>query len=355
MNSLFPSPGPCIIDGIANTEELIATRLLIQGTSGAGKTYAIRNIMENASGRVQIIILDVEDDFSTLCQLPGSSFLLVGGEDGHTPLREGSAGHLARRILETGASAIIQLNAIGFDRQRSFMKQFISSLMDAPRSMWRPLLVVIDEAHRYAPNQGNVESSEAITMLATAGRNRGYCLIAATQRMALLSADVRGQCQNLIIGKASQALDRDAACDVLGFKPSGREGKGLMKLKHEFWISGPALAEEPELVKFGPTATSKTPAWKQGPMLPPPSDAVAAMLGSFAAIEPDERDPEIITSERLAEAVAEAHAKGREEGIVLGYAAAAQRAIEALAATFPEAKAKQRGRPRIVSTEEVAA
>jgi DNA helicase HerA-like ATPase len=47
--------------------------------------------------------------------------------------------------------------------------------------------VVLDESHRYAPNFGQVESSEALIHLATSGRKRGFGAIFATQRLSQLS------------------------------------------------------------------------------------------------------------------------------------------------------------------------
>src|SRR5580700_9652481 len=46
--------------------ELIGSRAIIQGASGAGKTYAIRRILESTHGRMQHFVLDVEDELFTL-------------------------------------------------------------------------------------------------------------------------------------------------------------------------------------------------------------------------------------------------------------------------------------------------
>lgn len=45
---------------------LLATRLLIQAGSGGGKSWALRRLMEQAFGKVQIICIDPEGEFSTL-------------------------------------------------------------------------------------------------------------------------------------------------------------------------------------------------------------------------------------------------------------------------------------------------
>ena len=45
---------------------LVESRLLIQANSGGGKSYAIRRLIEQCYGQIQIIVLDLEGEFSTL-------------------------------------------------------------------------------------------------------------------------------------------------------------------------------------------------------------------------------------------------------------------------------------------------
>ena len=47
-------------------EELLATRLLVQGNSGSGKSHLLRRLLERSAGHVQQIIIDPEGDFVTL-------------------------------------------------------------------------------------------------------------------------------------------------------------------------------------------------------------------------------------------------------------------------------------------------
>ena len=53
---------PAVID----LDLLLATRLLIQAGSGGGKSWALRRLMEQAFGKVQIICIDPEGEFSTM-------------------------------------------------------------------------------------------------------------------------------------------------------------------------------------------------------------------------------------------------------------------------------------------------
>src|SRR3546814_8852988 len=47
-------------------QELLATRLLVQGNSGSGKSHLLRRLLEQSAGLVQQVVVDPEGDFVTL-------------------------------------------------------------------------------------------------------------------------------------------------------------------------------------------------------------------------------------------------------------------------------------------------
>src|SRR6185503_18056642 len=85
-------------------DKLITTRMLISANSGGGKSYLIRKILEEAHGKVQQIILDLEGEFATLRE-DYDDYLLVGKE-GEIPCNIKTAELLARRIMELKVSTI---------------------------------------------------------------------------------------------------------------------------------------------------------------------------------------------------------------------------------------------------------
>ena len=52
---------PILID----VDRLVETRMLLQANSGAGKSWAIRRLLEQTHGRCQQIVLDVEGEVYT--------------------------------------------------------------------------------------------------------------------------------------------------------------------------------------------------------------------------------------------------------------------------------------------------
>ena len=73
---------------------LIDTRMLIQGNSGAGKSWLLRLLAEQAGGRVQTIILDPEGEYATLRE---KLDMVLVGRDGEVPAEPRGAGLLARK------------------------------------------------------------------------------------------------------------------------------------------------------------------------------------------------------------------------------------------------------------------
>ncbi len=50
-------------------EELLATRLLVQGNSGSGKSHLLRRLLEKSAGQVQQVVIDPEA-ISSPCPRP---------------------------------------------------------------------------------------------------------------------------------------------------------------------------------------------------------------------------------------------------------------------------------------------
>ena len=74
-------------------EELLATRLLVQGNSGSGKSHLLRRLLEQSAPWVQQAIIDPEGDFVTLAEAFGH---LVIDAEAHSEQGLQLAGERAR-------------------------------------------------------------------------------------------------------------------------------------------------------------------------------------------------------------------------------------------------------------------
>ena len=128
---------------LVDLEELLATRLLVQGNSGSGKSHLLRRLLERSAGQVQQVIIDPEGDFVTL-----------SGPYGHVSIEAidysiAEITHFARRCREHRTSVVLSLEGLEMEGQMRCAAAFLMGHFDAPREHWVPALVVVDEAQMF--------------------------------------------------------------------------------------------------------------------------------------------------------------------------------------------------------------
>lgn len=256
---------------------LIETRLLLQANSGAGKSWALRRILEQTHGAVQHLVIDPEGEFASLREK--FDYILGARSGGDTATDPRTAKLLAERLLQLGVSAVLDIYELKPHERVRFVRLFLEALVDAPKNLWHPVLVVIDECHVYCPEKGDAESADAVKNLATRGRKRGFCALLATQRLSKLHKDAAAECNNKLIGRSALDIDMKRAADELGI--ADRETR--LKLRElgngEFFAFGPALCSQVTHIKVGPVFTTHPKAGAHlAAVVPPPTEKVKALL-----------------------------------------------------------------------------
>lgn len=285
-------------DGYAisiDTDKLVESRLLITATSGQGKSWALRRILEQTHGHVQHIVIDPEGEFFTLREIFDYVLARAGHEsERDCPADVRSAELLARRLLELGVSAVLDIYDLKPAQRAMFVKLFLESVMEAPRSVWHPVLIVIDEVHLFAPQSGESESGQALAHLMSAGRKRGFAGIVATQRLSKVHKDVAAMCLNNLIGGFTLDVDVKRATDSLGFV--GRDAEATIRELRpgNFFIQGPAFTREVKQVKIGQVQTTHPKAGQRAPLPAIPRSTIKSVLGKLADL-PAEIDRKLKT------------------------------------------------------------
>jgi hypothetical protein len=236
-------------------EELLATRLLVQGNSGSGKSHLLRRLLEKSAGQVQQVVIDPEGDFITLAD-----------RYGHVPVEaadhsERDIARLAARIREHRASVVLSLEGLEAEGQMRCAAAFLGGLFDAPRDHWYPALVVVDEAQLFAPSGGGEVAEEvrraslsAMTNLMCRGRKRGLAGVIATQRLAKLAKNVAAEASNFLMGRTFLDIDMARAADLLGMER--RQAEAIRDLpRGTFLALGPAISRRPIAVAIGEVET----------------------------------------------------------------------------------------------------
>jgi DNA helicase HerA-like ATPase len=299
-------------------EELLATRLLVQGNSGSGKSHLLRRLLEQSAPWVQQCVIDPEGDFVTLSERYGH--LVVDAQRTENELTR-----IAARVRQHRVSVVLNLEGLDVEQQMRAAAAFLGGMFDADRDYWYPVLVVVDEAQLFAPAAAGEVSDEArklslgaMTNLMCRGRKRGLAGVIATQRLAKLAKNVAAEASNFLMGRTFLDIDMARAADLLGM--DRRQAEQFRDLQRGHFVAlGPAISRRPLPITIG---TVETSARSTSPKLTPLPEAPVDAADLIFTQDPEEFTRPVVrrpaappppsTNELLAQ-VAEARAKARAE------------------------------------------
>ncbi|HYD99773.1 MAG TPA: DUF87 domain-containing protein, partial [Alphaproteobacteria bacterium] len=153
--SIEMGAGPAGTPATLDLEELLATRLLVQGNSGSGKSHLLRRLVEQSAPWVQQAVIDPEGDFVTLADRYGH--VVVDAAD----YNEAQLQRVAARVRQHRVSVVLDLEGLDVEMQMRHAAAFLGGLFDADRDHWYPMLVVVDEAQLFAPMAAGEVADEA--------------------------------------------------------------------------------------------------------------------------------------------------------------------------------------------------
>ncbi|RLP24388.1 ATP-binding protein [Mesorhizobium sp. YM1C-6-2] len=265
-------------------EELLATRLLVQGNSGSGKSHLLRRLLEQSAPWVQQIVVDPEGDFVTLADKFGH--VVVDAQR-----TEAELAGIAARIRQHRVSAVLNLEGLDVEQQMRGAAAFLNGMFDADREFWYPVLVVVDEAQLFAPAVAGEVSDDArkaslgaMTNLMCRGRKRGLAGVIATQRLAKLAKNVAAEASNFLMGRTFLDIDMARAADLLGM--DRRQAEMFRDLSRGNFVAlGPALSRRPLPIAIGAVETS---ARSVSPKLTPLPEAVEDVQSLILTPSPEE-------------------------------------------------------------------
>ena len=240
---------------------------------------------------MQTITIDPEGEFATLREK--FPFVLVG-KGGETPADPRSANLLAQRLLELKASAVCDLYDLKSHLRHTWVKNFLEGLIEAPKNLRTPVIVIVDEAHIFCPEKGESEAFGAMVDLCTRGRKRGLCPVWATQRLAMISKDASSQLQNRLVGMQFEDVNRKRAAEMLGVLESDKRAfmHAIQLLEPgNFFALGRAISKERILVQVGGIETMHPKAFEKHVLAPPPApDKIKALLPKLADLPKEAED-----------------------------------------------------------------
>jgi len=227
-------------------------RLAIVGTSGSGKTYAAKGLLERVmAGGGRVCVVDPLGVWWGLRAAPDGAappfpVTVFGGLHADVSLTLGMASALGQLVGTQPIACVVDVSDFGSAAdQRLFMTVFTKALYMANTE---PLHLVLDEADLWAPQRvppGGHDLLGRVEEIVRRGRIRGFVPWLITQRPAVLHKDVLSQADVLVSMKLTSSQDREAIGRWIEGQADRAEGKRILGAlprlaRGEGWVWAPS-------------------------------------------------------------------------------------------------------------------
>jgi len=207
-------------DGLTFPLDVVSRRTAILGQTDTGKTSTAVVVVEEAARcGAQFVVIDPTDAWYGLRSSadgegPGVDCVVMGGDHGDVPLEEGAGKVVADLVADEGYNVVLSLKRLpSWSARLRFVADFFAQLYERAHSQ---ILVVIDEAHRFAPQSARDSEGHAARCLGAVsdvvllGRKQGLATVCVTQRPARLHKDVLEMSEIVIAHRLRGNNDRKA-------------------------------------------------------------------------------------------------------------------------------------------------
>lgn len=199
----------------------ITLATVVYGARGSGKTSFGRVAAEEATKAGQrFCAIDLKGDWYGLKSSAngkgeGLPVVVFGGEHADVPLEPDAGKFVGETVAKLGQSSILDFELLSKGKQIRFLAEFFEALYHHNRD---PLLVLADEAQRYAPQKPGPEEARTLGAVQDAvklGRKHGLGLVLFTQRGAGLNKEVSELCDMMVAFRTPGPLDQERVRDWL--------------------------------------------------------------------------------------------------------------------------------------------
>jgi hypothetical protein len=183
--------------------------------SGAGKSYSVGVLLEELiqNTKLRLVIVDPNGDYDEFTHSMAAQLATAGSTPSNLEVASSRNPEDYERALDGtfGSGRGCELNLSRLDRALwpGMMMRLLNAAW-ASRQRRIPTLIVLDEAHNFAPDSPTTDGmQEAIIQIAGEGRKYGLWFLIASQRPQKLHANLISQCDNLILMKLTSQYDLD--------------------------------------------------------------------------------------------------------------------------------------------------
>jgi DNA helicase HerA-like ATPase len=176
-----------------------------------------------------------------------------------------------REMVAGNRVTIVAMSGIRERIQQFIVTSILRRIFDSrKRDEIPPLILVVEEAHRFAPPGDDVPSNSVMRTIAAEGRKFGICLVVVSQRPNRLDSTVLSQCVTNIVMKIKNPADlasiRESAEnvteDILNELPRFEKGEALV-MGEAFPISIRFKTRSDRKTKHGGKSVDFETAWRE--------------------------------------------------------------------------------------------
>ncbi|AGN27132.1 ATPase [Candidatus Methanomassiliicoccus intestinalis] len=165
---------------------------------------ALRNSKQDYSLKDVISVLEREDDmnnYALICELQYLDDAKIFAPSG-TKISE---------LVKKNMTTIVNLKGTPPELSELIVNRICTALFELRKvNAVPPMMLVVEEAHNFCPQQGTVASSKIFRTIAAEGRKFGLGLAIISQRAAKIDKNVLSQCNTQIILKVTNPNDLKA-------------------------------------------------------------------------------------------------------------------------------------------------
>lgn len=221
--------------------DIIMQRIVVLGTSGAGKTSGQRSLAERLwrDHKLRFGVFDLAEDWwglksSADGNSPGIPVVIFGGDHADLPLPT-TGTEFARIVAKLEQPWIADLKALTKPKRLTFIGEANLELLRINKG--NPVVIFYDECDSYAPETAKSKegffSADATEEVFKRGRKQGIFPVGITQRNAAISKDVVDLCQVALLYRAPGVIDQKVAVGYLGNSVSKKDADAiLIELEH---------------------------------------------------------------------------------------------------------------------------
>lgn len=205
-------------EGLVLPAKFATEGVVAVGMRGSGKSNTLVRWAEVLyEAGISFVAIDPKGDWGGIRSSadgtkPGLSVAVFGGIEESFPLTEGQGATIADLLVDHNLSAVLDVSRLSIAARARFLTDFCHRLMDRHQVEPHVRCVILEEAHRYIPQQVTRETAkvkEAAAAILLEGRAFGLGCWAATQRPARLHKDVLEEVGTAVLHRIGAAATND--------------------------------------------------------------------------------------------------------------------------------------------------